>query len=128
MTERYAGLTGQVARFSAVGIANTAIGGGSMLALQGFGVDPYLANFLGYCVGMVFSFVTNGRWTFSSTLDRSRIIRFIMVLVACYGLNLITLAIAIRFLGMNEMVSQIPAMICYTVSNFVGQRLFVFGR
>ena len=121
-------LASQAARFGTVGIANTAVGGGTMLLLQWLGIGPYLANLLGYVVGMVFSFVANGRWTFGSTLGGAQLGRFVAVVAVSYALNLLTLTLAMRLLGLGEMMSQLPAMVCYTAANFLGQRYFAFRQ
>jgi putative flippase GtrA len=119
-------LAKQAARFSAVGVANTAIGGSAIVTLQWIGLGPYIANLLGYCAGMLFSFAINGRWTFGSPLGSTRLSRFVVVIAASYTLNLLVLTFAIRLMGWSEMVSQVPAMACYTLTNFIGQRYFVF--
>ena len=99
-----------------------------MLLLQWLGLGPYSANLLGYVIGNLFSFVANGRWTFGSALGGVRLSRFVAVVAVSYALNLLTLIAAIRFVGMGELMSQIPAMACYTAANFLGQRYFVFRR
>ena len=118
----------QAARFGAVGVANTSVGGGTMLVLQWMGLNAYLANLLGYIVGMLFSFVVNGRWTFGSALGGERLGRFVAVVAVSYFMNLLTLTLAMRLLEMGEMMSQLPAMACYTIVNFLGQRYFVFRQ
>lgn len=121
-------LAWQAGRFGTVGIANTAVGVGAIMLLQWLGLGPYSANVLGSIVGMTFSFVANGRWTFGSALGGARLGRFVTVVAVSYALNLLTLTLAMRLLGLGEMVSQLPAMACYTAANFLGQRYFVFRQ
>lgn len=126
MMRGWQNLTKQAARFGVVGMANTAVGGGVIVTLQWIGLGPYIANLLGYCAGMLFSFAINGRWTFSSSLDGARLSRFVVVIAASYVLNLLILTFAIRFMGWSEIESQVAAMVCFTLANFIGQRYFVF--
>ncbi len=116
----------QAARFGLVGVANTLIGGGIILALTWWGINPFLANVCGYVVGTLFSFAVNSRWTFASPdAGGAKLVRFILVILAAWGVNALVLAAFIH-LGWGNMASQVPAMICFTVANFLGQRYFTF--
>ncbi len=53
--------------------------------------------------------------------------RFFGVVAAAYGLNLAVLTLLLR-LGWSDLASQLPAMVCFTVGNFLGQRYFTFRR
>ena len=117
----------QAARFGLVGIANTAVGAGTTFALLWAGLGPYAANASGYVAGTLFSFVANSRWTFGASPDRARFGRFVLVIAAAYLLNLLVLALCLR-LGLGEALSQVPAMVCFTVANFLGHRYFTFAQ
>ncbi|AMO24608.1 hypothetical protein UC35_19440 [Ramlibacter tataouinensis] len=115
----------QFARFGLVGVANTLVGSGLILLLAWQGVDPYLANILGYVTGTLLSFALNARWTFGSRMSADHLARFLLVIVAAYVINLLVLALTLG-LGWGALASQLPAMVCFTVANFLGQRYFTF--
>lgn len=115
----------QSARFSVVGIANTLVGAGGIFLMLAFGAGPYVSNIIGYAVGTLFSFVANSLWTFQSPMSGLNLRRFLFVLAAAYMLNLVVLDLMLR-LGLGNGWSQVPAMICSTLANFVGQRYFTF--
>lgn len=121
------GLCWQALRFGLVGLLNTAVGGGAIFIFQYSGMNPYFANLFGYCLGMVLSFILNRNWTFKSDLmDVGRKRSFILVVCVSYSLNFLTLALAEEIFGMSEVLSQLPAMVIYSIANFFGQRNFVF--
>ena len=56
-------------RYIIVGLANTAITAVVIFGLMHVGVGVYLSNATGYVVGIIFSFVMNAKFTFSTTLS-----------------------------------------------------------
>lgn len=119
------GIVAQALRFGTVGVANTLIGSGTILVLTWWGMNPYAANVTGYGVGTVFSFYANSRWTFGASMAGARLVKFLGVLAVSYGINVVVLSAALR-MGWSEVASQLPAMVCFTVINFLGQRYFTF--
>lgn len=119
------GLVAQAMRFGTVGVANTLIGSGTILLLTWSGMNPYAANVTGYVVGTIFSFYANSRWTFGASIGGVRLVKFLGVLAVAYGANVAVLSAALRA-GWSELASQLPAMVCFTVINFLGQRYFTF--
>lgn len=127
MTARRTGFLAQFARFGVVGLANTAIGSGLILVLAWQGIDPFAANLVGYVVGTAFSFVANSTWTFGHAPTGRRLVRFFAVVAGAYLFNLAVLALFLR-LGWSGVASQLPAMVCFTMANFLGQRYFTFRQ
>jgi putative flippase GtrA len=109
-------------RFVIVGLANTAVGFGVIMALQfGLQAPPHLANAGGYAVGFVVSFALNRTFTFA---DRGRLgpaaARFAIAALAAFVLNQVGRA------GAAPVIAQGVAAISYTLSLFVLCRLWVF--
>ncbi|WP_113155008.1 GtrA family protein [Nitratireductor sp. OM-1] len=57
-------LSAKLGRFAVVGVLNTVIDFATFTALIALSFAPLLANFLGWAVAVIFSFVVNSRWTF----------------------------------------------------------------
>ena len=118
-------------RFAIVGLANTAVGFGVIMALQfGLRVPPHLANAGGYALGFVVSFTLNRRFTFA---DRGRLgpaaARFAIAALAAFALNQLVLSLATGRVGHGgaaPVMAQAVAAISYTLSLFVLCRLWVF--
>jgi putative flippase GtrA len=117
----------QMARYGLVGVANTAVGLGTILALQNLaGIDPFAANPIGYAVGLATSFLLNRIWTFRAR-DRAaeRLVRFLLAFGVAYGANLLTLALLIEPAGASA--AQICATVVYSVLFFVLCRAAVYA-
>lgn len=119
------GLLDQSLRYGLVGMANTVIGLGVILALQAAGLSPYSANAGGYAAGLACSFLLNRAWTFD-VCDRpaQRFLRFLVAFAPSYALNLVVLAILIVPLG--HAVAQALAMVAYSGLFFALCRSVVF--
>lgn len=117
----------QFARFGTVGVANTLVASGLIVLLTWWGLSPYAANIVGYIVGTAFSFVANSRWTFGASLQGKRLIRFLLVISGSYLVNVAVLEMGLRA-GWGDLVSQFPAMVCFTLVNFFGQRHYTFRQ
>jgi len=119
------GIVAQFMRFGTVGVANTLIGSATILVLTWRGMNPFAANVIGYVLGTLFSFYANSRWTFGARIGGVRLVKFLTVLAIAYGINVAVLSAALR-MGYSDLASQLPAMICFTLINFLGQRYFTF--
>ncbi|MEM9148719.1 MAG: GtrA family protein [Pseudomonadota bacterium] len=121
------GLLQRALRFGLVGLMNTGIGLAAILAVQELTpAGPYLANGIGYGVGLVVSFLLNRRWTFAADGPAlPQALRFALTFAVCYGLNLATLG-GLLALGAPAVLAQIGAMAVYTGAFFVASQVFVF--
>ena len=115
----------QFAKFISVGLVNTLVGLGIITGGMYFlKLNPLAANAIGYSVGIVVSFVLNGRVTFGQrSLSRMMFFRFLTVAALAYVANVVTLALLV---GYNAYIAQMAGMIVYTLINFVGCRAFAF--
>ena len=129
--EVLAALAWTAVRFAIVGLANTAVGFGVIMALQfGLRTPPHLANAGGYAVGFVLSFTLNRRFTFA---DQGPLgptaVRFAIAALAAFALNQAVLSGATHWLGHGgaaPVLAQAFAAVSYTVTLFVLCRLWVF--
>ncbi|KKK38505.1 polysaccharide biosynthesis protein GtrA [Mesobacillus campisalis] len=124
-------------RFLLVGIINTVIGLSSMFLLLNFaGFSYWLATFAGNSIGAGTSFFMNRAFTFKSHISiGAGIPKFIAVILMCYvisyslgGLAANTLPLpgwAAVFITKEELAVFLGTGF-YTISNYLGQKLFVF--
>lgn len=115
----------QFMKFGAIGLLNTAVGLGLITGMMYFlKLNPFLANAIGYSVGILMSFTLNGRVTFGQqSLSNEMFIRFLAVCLVAYLANIAVVGLT---LGYNKYAAQIFGNIVYTIVNFIGCRVFAF--
>jgi putative flippase GtrA len=118
----------QAVRFGAVGLLNTVVGFSViLLCMSVFRMNDFVANALGYAVGLTVSFAANRYWTFA---DRGRwgrsAFRFIVVFIVAYLVNLVALLIVRDGLGADSRLAQAAGVVAYAVVFFIGSRSFAF--
>ena len=118
----------QMLRFGAVGLLNTTIGLAAISACMFFfHINPEVANFLGYAVGLSVGFGLNKRWTFASQQKISAAApRYCVVVSAAYLVNLGLVSLAARS-EMNPYLAQLCGIPPYTTIFFLGCRYYAFA-
>lgn len=113
--------------FGLVGIANTAVGYGTILVLMAANIGPVVANIGGYALGLCCSYILNSRVTFANRrAGGGRVLRFLAVFAICWLLNLAVLTLTLTHLP--AALAQLAAMVAYTALFFFLSRAFVFGK
>ena len=119
----------QLVRFLLVGVCNTAVGLSCIYLAMWCGIDYRWANALGYAVGCVVAFLLNRSWTFQSRDSwRGSFARWLVVVIASYVLNFLTVLILRQGLLVGVYVAQLGGVIVYTGAAFIGSRLFAFRQ
>lgn len=118
----------QFSRFISIGLVNTLIGLSVIYAVKWiFGLGDFLANALGYSVGLLISFSLNSHWTFAYQGPYlSAMFKFVLVALAAYGMNLLTVMIAIYYVELNSYFSQALGIPSYTLTSYLGSKYLVF--
>ena len=116
LKKKYIQRSGQVI---IVGLANTAITAVVIFGLMHVGVGVYLSNATGYVVGIIFSFVMNAKFTFSTTLSPLRFIKFLSTCAFCYILNLIAMKVFFIVIPNAIYTAQVVGMVIYTTAGFI---------
>jgi putative flippase GtrA len=118
----------RVAKFLAVGVLNTLVGLCAIYLCKWLGgIGDAAANAVGYTVGLANSFAWNRRWTFNhSDAMLPAAVRFVVVFLIAYLLNLGTVMTAIHGFGVNSYVAQAIGIMPYTIFFYLGSRWFVF--
>lgn len=116
------------ARFSLVGLANTALGLTIIYGLMYFfRVRAGVANAIGYGAGFLMGFALNRAWTFQSVRSPSQqFLLYIVMFGLSYGLNFVVVAVAAFHLQMNTYLAQLFGVLTYSVAMFTGCKLVVF--
>jgi putative flippase GtrA len=118
----------ELVKFGLVGIVNTIICICFIfLFMLWVKFNPYISNIIGYSIAVLNSYVMNKVWTFSSKKPhKATLPKFIWIFFLCYAFQLMFLHICIQQLAINNGLSQLLAMIIYTISSFVGHKLYSF--
>ena len=118
----------QFAKFLGVGVANTLVALSVIYAATWLGnVGDVAANALGYGVGLLTSFSLNSRWTFAHRGPQlPALAKFLLVALAAYGMNLLTVMAAIHYAGLNGYLAQALGIPPYTVTSFLAAKYLVF--
>jgi putative flippase GtrA len=115
-------------RFVVVGLFNTLFGYGIILVCLFWGAGDYVANAIGYAIGIPVAYALHRRLTFRAPGARSpgEVARFALVFLVAYGANLGVLATG-RAVGYVESpIVQLLAIGCYAGVQYVLNRLIVF--
>lgn len=122
----------QIAKFMTVGVLNTAIDTTMYFILTrwlGLSGLPVLAKGIAYVVGMVNSFFWNRSWTFG---DKGNVWRaaglFTLTHIVALAINTGTMALALDWLNLPEIVALGAATGASFVWNFVLNKLVVFQQ
>ena len=120
----------QLARFCAVGasgfVVNLAV---YALLLRGAGIHYLLAATGSFLVAVTSNYTWNRLWTFRGRRGHVAYqgLRFLVVSLVALGANLLVLR-GLVAAGMGKVPAQALAIILVTPLNFVGNRLWSFGR
>jgi putative flippase GtrA len=117
----------ELLRFALVGVANTAATLIVIYALMAVNTNLYMANFVGYAIGLLISFTLNRRWTFrsSNATDLLLVRRFLLAVGAAYCVNLLMVFLSVR-IGLSPYIAQLAGMPAYTACFYLLSKFYVF--
>ena len=118
----------QFTKFLGVGVANTLV---ALLVIYSakwfFNLGDVTANALGYAIGLAVSFTLNSRWTFVHCGPQlPALAKFMLVALVAYGINLLTVMVAIHSIGLNDYIAQALGIPPYTLTSFFASKYLVF--
>lgn len=117
-------------KYLSVGVVNMLVGLSVIyLAKWLLKLDDVAANALGYSVGLCVSFVLNRQWTFAfdgPTWPAAA--KFLLVALLAYGVNLMTVVMAIEVLHINGYLAQALGIPPYTLTSYLASKYFVFRQ
>ena len=124
----------QALKFILVGVINTIFGAGIMFCLYNFfGCSYYFSSAMNYILGSILSYVLNKYFTFENkNKSFSQILKFVLNIALCY---LVAYGLTRAFMDLilfgctkkiRDNISMMVGMFLVTVTNYFGQKLFVF--
>ncbi len=118
----------QFIRFGIVGVSNTLITAIIIwVLLELLHFSDYLANIIGYVVGLANSFIWNRKWTFENNARISQtIFKFVIIFAVSYLFQLGNLYLLLNFTTIDAYICQLLSIITYTIVNFVLNRYYTF--
>ena len=121
----------QLARFCAVGASGYAVNLVIYtLLLRGAGLHYLLAATGSFLVAVTNNYTWNRLWTFRG--QRGHIayqgLRFLIISTIALGANLVILYLYVQQLEIGKVLAQAIAIVLVTPLNFVGNKLWSFGR
>jgi dolichol-phosphate mannosyltransferase len=121
----------QLVKFSVVGASGYVINLAVYSALlEGAGVHYRTAAVLAFCVAVTNNFLWNRHWTFKATHSHPgfQAARFLVVSLVALAFNLVVLEFLVAVAGAPKIPAQAVAILAATPLNFVGNKLWSFGR
>lgn len=121
----------QFVRFCLVGVLNTLVDYGvfvfSYNVIMGRNESlDFLAIGLGWCAGVVCSFICNSRWTFEQKKwSGKKIVLFIILNGILYGFTWLSCRL-LGSLGIVEELAKLITLPFTTILNFLGNKLVIF--
>ncbi|BAT61155.1 GtrA-like protein [Variibacter gotjawalensis] len=116
----------QIRAYGLVGLVNTVIGFCVTATFEMLGLSPVLANACGFAVGLTFSFMLNGKYTFDHAEWRSALTPFLIAFGFCYALNLAVLLATSKLAAIHFLLPQLLAVATYNVSFFLLMKFTVY--
>lgn len=121
-------MTGQLVRFLAVGVSNTAVTLVVYAVLVHAGVPPVAASVAAFAAGAVNGFHLNRAWTFRSARGGvGPAARYLVVAGIGVGLNALGVALALHVAELPKMAAELAALPPVTATTFVLSRAWVFS-
>jgi len=118
----------QFIKYLTVGLVNTLVGYGVFFLLVQYSkIYPEIANAIGYALALIVAFSLNRMFVFKSTVQNSKALpRFIAAFCLSFLINQLVLVLFLRLLKWPAEVSQIPAMVSYTLVFYYLNKNYVF--
>ena len=114
--------------FLLIGLANTMLTFAIITIFYAFDQSDEMANFFGILGGMIQSIFLNSKFTFQQRkIEFFKSFAFLLILLSSYLINFCILYLCLNVLGLQSFVSQLAAIIFYTLSSYILLRKFLFN-
>ena len=118
----------KITRFFIVGASNTLLVYLLYVVLIKLGVDYKLALFFDYLFGIIFGYLLNRYWTFASNKHRLSFIKYVVLYIVVFILNILFLILLVDFLLLDPIYSQFFIVLIISLVSFLVQNTWVFSR
>ena len=119
----------QLVQWGLIGAFNTVLCFGMIfVCMRYLGFSALLANLAAYIIAVTSAYILNSRYTFrSANAHPNAVMRFFAASLTGYVLNALTLTILLRLYPGAVVISQICAMLVYSLTFFFLSRRWVFA-
>ncbi len=97
-----------------------------------FSVHYLIAQTISWVVAVLFAYVTNKRYVFTSRVRgmamMAEMAKFISGRLFSFGVQTVCLAVLVEFAHWGENVVRLPVLVIVTILNYVVSRVFVFDK
>jgi putative flippase GtrA len=121
----------QLIRFGVVGASGYAVNLIAFtLAVHALGIPYQVASVLAFLVSVLNNFWWNRHWTFGARDGHAgfQAMRFFVVSVGAFAVSWVILTGLVELAGVRQVLAQAIALVAATPANFIGQKLWSFGR
>ena len=118
----------RIVKFGITGVGNTLVDMAVGALLLFLGVNVYASKCVGYCAGMLNSYLINRKWTFQ-TKDRFfslQMVRFIATNLIVLAVSMVLIKVFVEFWGLSDLLAMLLTTCCTMALNFIISRLWVF--
>ena len=118
----------KLVKFGLTGVGNTLVDMAvSSLLLLALGANVYLSKAIGYCAGMLNSYLINRSWTFHSAqrFFSGQLLRFVFSNLVTLGLSMLLIGVFAR-VGLADLFAMLLSTCVTLAVNFLFSRLWVF--
>jgi putative flippase GtrA len=111
-----------------MGLINTIIGLGLIYTFMYFNFNNYMANFLGYIFGLIFSFILHKKYTFKNNekTTNKQIYTFVVIFLIAYSVNIIILYSSLFYI--TEYIAQLLAICGYVSVSYLLNKTMTFKK
>ncbi len=114
-------------RFGLVGVANTVVHAGIVIALMEAFVPPaFVANGVAFVFANLMSYALNSRFTFKTPLSFLGYRRFLLVSLVSLGLTLLITSV-VEYLGWHYSVGLIMVILLVPILNYMVMKIWAFA-
>ena len=118
----------KITRFFIVGASNTLLVYLLYVVLIKLGVEYKLALCFDYLFGILFGYLLNRYWTFASNKHRLSFIKYVVLYIVVFILNILFLILLVDFLLLDPIYSQFFIVLIISLVSFLVQNTWVFSR
>lgn len=127
---KYGGNTQQVVRFCIVGMLNAIITYVSLFILDRMGVRLLWANFFGYFIVLIHSFVWSRAWIFKKSSRKliSEFLLFTSTFLIAFALQFTVFSLLVKVADINEYIANLAGLIVFGATNFIVNKKVTFRQ
>lgn len=78
---------------------------------------------ISYVIGILFAYVVNSKWVFKTPLTLRGLLRYPVVYIVQYGINVLLLMLAVDVLGWQERIALLAIMVVTVPLTFILNKL-----